>query len=151
MKILAGIIGGLFLALLGLILVAITFAARDDGGELGAGAFFISWFAGIAIAALAPSAGKAWRRLLLTCSVFAFLLPLSGIIYTGFFMANNTQGGAEAVGAALGGGAVTGVLAFIGFFLGVVFLIVGLLVAREKQIIYVERIYTPSVEQPKVS
>lgn len=148
MKILAGIIGGLFLAILGFLLITILFAAGEGGEVIGAGTFFIVWLASIAIAIDAPSAGKAWRRLLLTCSVFSFLLPISGLIYTGAFMAHNTHGGAEAIGAVLGGGAVTGVLAFIGFFLGIIFLILGLLVARDKQIIYVERIYTASGSQP---
>jgi hypothetical protein len=77
--------------------------------------------------------------LLLTCSVASFLMPISGLIYTGSFMANRTQSGAEAAGAAIGGGLVSGALGFVGFFLGIVFLIVGLLVGREKQIVYVER------------
>jgi len=139
MKILAGIVGGLILAILGSLLVTVTFAAGSDGAAKGVGAFFIIWIVGIAVAVMAPSASKAWRRLLLTSSVFSFLMPLSGLIFTGAYMANNTKGGAEAAGAAIGGGLVSGALGFIGFFLGVIFLIVGLLVGRDKQIVYVER------------
>jgi hypothetical protein len=139
MKILAGIVGGLILAILGSLLVSVTFAAGSDGPAKGVGAFFIIWVVGMAVAVMAPSASKAWRRLLLTSSVFSFLMPLSGLIFTGAYMANNTKGGAEAAGAAIGGGLVSGALGFIGFFLGVIFLIVGLLVGRDKEIVYVER------------
>ena len=139
MKILAGIVGGLILAILGSLLVTVTFAAGSDGAVKGVGAFFITWVVGVAVAVMAPSASKAWRRLLLASSVFSFLMPLSGMIYTGAYVANNTKGGAEAAGAAIGGGLVSGALGFIGFFLGVIFLIVGLLVGRDKQIVYVER------------
>ena len=139
MKILAGIVGGLILAILGALLVSITFAAGGTGAGKGVGAFFIVWAVGIVIAVMAPSAGKAWRRLLLTSSVFSFLLPLSGLIFTGAVMASQTTGAAEAAGAAIGGGLVSGLLGFVGFFLGVVFLIIGLLVGRDKQVVYVER------------
>lgn len=144
MKILAGILGGLMLAILGSLLVTITFAAGGGGAGKGVGAFFVVWAVGIAIAVMAPSAGKAWRRLLLTASVFSFLMPLSGLVYTGSFMATHAKGGAEAAGAAIGGGLLSGALGFVGFFLGIVFLIIGLLVGREKQIVYVERPSTTS-------
>ena len=105
--------------------------------------FFVFWILGFVIALMAKSAPKAWRRLLLTSAVLSFLLPLSGIIYTGSFMAAHVDPGAEyagaqAAGAAIGGGLVSGILGFIGFFLGVVFLIIGLLVGRDKQVIYVQ-------------
>ena len=47
--------------------------------------------------------------------------------------------GAQAAGAAIGGGLISGFMGFVGFFLGVVFLIIGLLVGRDQQVIYVER------------
>jgi hypothetical protein len=46
--------------------------------------------------------------------------------------------GAQAAGAAIGGGLISGILGFIGFFLVVVLLIIGLLVGRDKQVIYVQ-------------
>jgi len=139
MKILAGIVGGLLMAIVAMLLATTAFAAGGDGASTGIGTFFVAWLVGIGIALLAPRAGKAWRRLLLTTSVLSFLLPIAGLIYTGSYMANNTKGGAEAAGAAIGGGLVSGVLGFVGFFLGVVFLIIGLLVGRDKEVVYVER------------
>lgn len=152
MKVLAGLIGGFILAVLGALLVTIAFAASPEkGGVWGVMGFFVFWILGFVIALMARSAPKAWRRLLLTSAVLSFLLPLSGLIYTGSFMATHvdteaTYAGAQAAGAAIGGGLISGILGFIGFFLGVVFLIVGLLVGRDKQVIYVQA--PPSGEAP---
>lgn len=144
MKVLAGIIGGLFLAVIGAILVTVTLAASPGkGGSWGAMSFLGLWVVGIVIATRSASAPKAWRRLLIFSAVLSFLLPLSGLIYTGSYMAtrvdsNAQNAGLHAAGAAIGGGLISGVMGFIGFFLGVVFLIIGLLVGRDKQIVYVQ-------------
>ena len=137
MKVIAGIVGGLILAILASILVAITFAGGKSGGGAGAMTFFVVWLIGIVVALLAPRAGKAWRRLLICASLLAFMLPLSGIIFTGSVMAT-TKSGAEAAGAAIGGGLVSGFLGFLGFFLGLVFLVIGLLVGRDKEVVYIQ-------------
>lgn len=141
MKILAGIVGGFFLAVLGLTLVSTTMAAGGSGPKSGVTAFFVMWVVGIVIAVMAPAAAKAWRRLLLTSAVLSFLMPLAGILYTGSFMAKmgSDVSGAATAGAAIGGGIVSGFLGFVGFFLGVVFLVIGLLVGRDKQVVYIER------------
>ena len=152
MKIVAGIFGGLILAIIGAMLVTITFAASPEkGGSWGAMSFIVFWVVGIVIAVLSKSASKAWRRLLITSAVLSFLLPLSGVIYTGSFMAAHVDkadkyAGAAAAGAAIGGSLVSGFLGFVGFFLGVVFLVIGLLVGRDKQIVYVQA--PPTGETP---
>ena len=138
MKILAGLLGGFILAVIAAVLVTITFPS----GTTGAIAFLAFWALGLAIALMAPSASKAWRRLLITCAILSLLLPLSGLVYTGNYLATNIDpkaeyAGAQAAGAALGGGLLSGILGFVGFFLGVVFLIIGLLVGRDKQVVYV--------------
>lgn len=139
MKLLAGLIGGFILAVLGSLLVAVTFAASSSGGYGGFVAFFVFGIAGLAIALTAPAAAKAWRRLLITAGILSFMLPLAGILYTGSYVATKTQGNAEAAGALIGGGLVSGALGFVGLFLGVVFLVIGLLVGRDKQVVYIER------------
>lgn len=155
MKVLAGIIGGLILAVIGSILITVTFAASPEkGGLWGATGFFVLWVLGIAIATRSATAAKAWRKLLLSSSVLSFLLPLSGLIYTGSFMAkhvdsNAQYAGAQAAGAAIGGGLITGFMGFVGFFLGIVFLIVGLLVGRDKQIVYVQAQPTASTNEQR--
>jgi hypothetical protein len=142
MKVVAGILGGLILAVLGAILLTITFAA-SKGSPWGAISFPIFWVIGIVVAICAKTAAKAWRRLLLSSAVLSFMLPISGIIYTGSFMAtyvnsSNAHAGAQATGAAIGGGLISGVMGFVGFFLGVIFLIIGLLVGRNERIVYVQ-------------
>lgn len=138
MKIVAGLIGGLIVAILAMMLAGLVSAGGSKpSGSGGVIVFLLAWGAGIAIAVMAPRAAKAWRRLLLTSAVLSLLLPLAGIVFTGSFMVNHTKGGAEAAGAAIGGGLVSGVLGFVGFFMAVVFLIIGLLVGRDKQVVVV--------------
>ena len=144
MKILAGIVGGLIIAILGAIVIALGGASKpSSGGSYGAIAFFVLWVIGIVVAVMAPSAAKAWRRLLITSGVLSFLLPLSAIVFTGSHVAGTLEKGGEyagaaAAGAAIGGGLVSGFMGILGFFLGAVFLVVGLLVGRDKQVVYVQ-------------
>jgi len=144
MKVLAGIVGGLLLAIIGTILVTMTFAVNPEkGSSLGAFSFLVFWAAGIAIAIRSASAAKAWRKILISCAVMSLLLPLSGLILTGSVMtehidSNAQYAGAQAAGAAIGGGLISGFLGFVGFFLAAVFLVIGLLVGRDKQIVYVQ-------------
>lgn len=144
MKILAGIIGGLILAILGAIFFTVGAASSPGRGSgFGAIAFFAFWIVGVIVAVKAPSPAKAWRRLLITSAIASFMLPLAGIIFTSSQVANTMEKGGEyveaaATGAAIGGTLISGFMGFVGFFLGSVFLIIGLLVGREKQIIYIQ-------------
>ncbi len=144
MKILAGIIGGLIIAIIGAMVIALGGASQaSSGGSYGAIAFFALWIVGITIAVMAPSAAKAWRRLLITSAVLSFLLPLSAIVFTGSQVASTMEKGGEyagaaAAGAAIGGGLVSGFMGILGFFLGAVFLVIGLLVGRDKQVVYIQ-------------
>ncbi|MGF6128962.1 hypothetical protein QF019_004186 [Pseudomonas frederiksbergensis] len=142
MKILAGLVGGLILAILVSMVVAIAGAASPAaGGATSAIVFFVVWIIALVVAVYAPTSGKAWRRLLVTSGIASFMLPLSGIIFTGSHIATNISGAhssAETAGAAIGGTLVSGFLGFVGFFLGVIFLIVGLLVGRDKQVVYIQ-------------
>lgn len=142
LKLLAGILGGLMLAILGAIVVTTMFAGGGSGAGMGALSFFAFWAIGMAVALTAPVAAKAWRRLLISSAVISFLLPLSGLIYTGSFLAtmdsSGEHSGAATAGAVIGGGLVSGFLGFVGFFLGIALLVVGLLVGRDKQVVYVQ-------------
>jgi hypothetical protein len=143
MKLLAGIIGGLIIGVLGAIVIALGGATGSGkSGVYGAAAFFVLWAVGVVIALRSPSASKAWRRLLITAAVLSFLLPLSGIVFTGSHVATTYErggqySGAAAAGAAIGGGLVSGFMGVVGFFLGAIFLTVGLLVGRDKQVVYI--------------
>lgn len=143
MKVLAGIIGGLIIAIIGAMVIAVGGASNPSSGGYGAIAFVVLWVVGIAVAVMAPSAAKAWRRLLITSGVLSFLLPLSAIVFTGSRVAGTLERGGEyagaaATGAAIGGGLISGFMVILGFFLGAVFLVIGLLVGRDKQVVYVQ-------------
>lgn len=144
-KIVSGVLGGLIVATLGSFVVTIAGAGSDPeaSGEFGAKAFFVIWALSIVIAVMAKGAGKAWRRLMLTSAVLSFLLPLASFIFSGAHVAEvaSTGGehaGAAAAGAAIGGGLITMISGFLGFFLGIIFLLIGLLVGRDKQVIVVK-------------
>jgi hypothetical protein len=144
MKIIAGIVGGLGLAILGMLVAGLVFATAiaNGHGGVGVGAFFVFWLVGLFIAIQSPSASKAWRRLLLIAAVMCFLLPLAGLVFTGSVISqmdtSGANGGARAAGAVIGGGLVSGILGFVGFFAGIVCLVVGLLVGRDKQVVHVQ-------------
>ncbi|MCJ8207037.1 hypothetical protein [Pseudomonas sp. RGM2987] len=78
MNILAGLVAGLILAILVSTVVDIAVAASPRaGGGAGAIVFFVTWILALAIAVSAPTAGKTWRRLLVTSGIAAFILPLA--------------------------------------------------------------------------
>lgn len=138
MKVLAGIIGGFLMAVIGALLIAVGGASRSGSGAMyGAVAFFVLWIVGVVIAVSAKSASKAWRRLFISTGLLSFCLPLSAIFFTGSHVASAIEKGgdmatASIAGAAIGGGIVSGFMGILGFFLGAVFLIIGLLVGRDK-------------------
>jgi len=71
-----------------------------------------------------------WRKSFIFFAIESFLMPIAAFIFSVIFVTKETSGVAEGVGGAIGGILVTGVLGFIGFFLGVVFLLIGLLVFK---------------------
>jgi hypothetical protein len=143
-KIVSGIVGGLIIAILGAFVVTVALSSDpESGGQTGAVAFFVFWVFGLILALTASRAGKAWRRILVTSAILSFAMPLSSFIFTGSQVAEvATQGGeyagAAAAGAALGGGLITAISGFLGFFLGVIFLVVGLLTGRDKKIVVIK-------------
>lgn len=144
LKLAAGLVGGFFLGVLIALLLTLSLPHKNGIAPVaGAISFFVAIVAGVVFAFFSPSPSKALRRLLLTCSVLAVLLPLSGLLFTGDMMTNfapesSEHSGAYQAGTAIGGGLISGVLGFVGFFSGVIFLIIGLLVGRDKQVIYVQ-------------
>jgi hypothetical protein len=144
MKLLAGIIGGLIVAIIGAMVIAISGASRLGAGvNYGVFVFIVLWIVSIVVAVKAQSASKAWSRLLITSGLLSFLLPLSAMVFTGTQVAKTIEKGGQYVdaataGAAIGGGLVSGFMGILGFFLGAVFLVIGFMVGRDKQIVYVQ-------------
>jgi hypothetical protein len=144
MKLLAGIIGGFIVAIIGAMVFAISGASRlGTGVNYGVFVFIVLWIVSIVVAVKAQSVSKAWSRLLITSGLLSFLLPLSAMVFTGTQVAKTIEKGGQYVdaataGAAIGGGLVSGFMGILGFFLGAVFLVIGFMVGRDKQIVYVQ-------------
>lgn len=153
LKLAAGLVGGFFLSALAALLFTLGLPHKDGIAPLaGAISFYVVLLGSVVFAFFSASPAKALRRLFLTCSVLAFLLPLSGLVFTGDMMANMTpaasdHSGAYHAGVAIGGGIVSGVLGFVGFFAGGIFLVIGLLIGRDKQIVYVQASAVPESAQ----
>ena len=143
-KIISGVIGGLIVAILGALVVTVALSSNpESGAQVGAIAFFVFWVLAIVFAILSPRVAKAWRRLLITSAILSFTMPISSFIFTGAAVTQEAAKGGEyadvaAAGAALGGGMITAITGFLGFFLGIIFLIIGLLVGRDKQVVVVK-------------
>ena len=127
-KIAAGVLGGLVVAVLGLSVALITGIrlASDPGSGVQAGiiAFVVFWILALAFAVTAKRAAKAWRRLLVAAGILSFSLPFSSLsagIPTGEYLRD------------LGGVGVTDATT-IGFFLGLIFLVIGLRVGRDRPV-----------------
>ena len=143
MKVIAGVLGGLILAIISGFWVTAALASSPlMGGHVGATAFWVLWGVGLLIAMMAPSGAKAWRRLLISSGLMCLLLPLSGVIFTGNSLAAvssaERHAGARVAGTVIAGGLISGLLGFVGFFLGLVFLVIGLLVGRDKAVVYIQ-------------
>jgi len=62
------------------------------------------------------------------------------------------QDTAAAAGTIIGGGLVTGFYAIVGLFAGLIFLILGLLIGRNKKVIYIDRDgKTSEIDQKEIS
>ncbi len=138
-KVIAAIIMGIMGGLIGMILAGMSVGGGETGGSIGIWAFLVGLVLMIALALTAKTARKAWGRTTLVSGLMGFLLPLSGLLFTtvvGTQAVQEASGDAEQIGAAIGlaigGGIVTGVLGVIGFFLGIFFVVASYFLLREK-------------------
>ena len=133
-KLLAFIVGGLIFAFLGYMVVVLPLSPLYDG-EPPAWVMWVLLLIAAIVTYMAPTSGKAWRRLLISSAVFALLLPISTLLLSiaGINDAalSAEHSGAATAGAMIGGGMVTMFSGFVGFFLAAVFLIIGLLVGKD--------------------
>ncbi|MGY4876511.1 hypothetical protein ACLUEY_01340 [Vreelandella aquamarina] len=133
-KVIAAVIGGLIFAFLGYMAIMLPLP-RGISENLG-WLIFALWAIAIVIVWLAPSASKAWRRLLICSAIFCLIIPISTFIMSAVIGSEVAAGGGEnagaaAAGAMLGGGFATLITGFVSFFLAAIFLIVGLLTGRD--------------------
>ena len=134
-KIFAALLGGFVISILGSMVVGLSVGAGEEGGSIGGISFFVFYVYSFVISLRSSSTIRAWKWLLINSAILCFLLPISSMLFTGIFIAEETSGAAEAAGGFLGGTLVTIIAGFFGFFLGVIFLVIGLLVGNtEKEI-----------------
>ena len=129
-KIVVGVLGGFAVAVLGLSVLPIgvirlTGNAWSDAQAILIG-LLVFWVLALVLAITAEQAAKAWRRLLVGAAVLFFSLPLSSVIFAG---ARNMKTLLLSDTISLTDAAI------IGFFLGTIFLIIGLVVGRDKQVL----------------
>ena len=132
-KIIAAIVGGFIISMVGSMLVGLSVGAGAEGGGIASNAFFVLYIVSFVVSLRSNSSKQAWKRLLITASILSFLLPISSMLFTGMFIAEETSGAAEAAGGLIGGALVTGITGVFGFFMGVIFLIIGLLIKDQKE------------------
>ena len=138
-RLIAGIIGGLILAVLGANIVSMVTGGpmakepSKTATAIAAIVFLGLWAASIVVAVRAQRAAKVWRRLLISCACLSLALPLAGFIMAGRTTHHYAAKGAELEAAATAGvgGVMAIFLGILGFFLGAIFLTIGLLVGRD--------------------
>lgn len=135
-KILAAIIGGLIFSFLGYMVIMM---AISEGGKNDSAAWVVwgLWAVAVAIVWFAPTSGKAWRRLLISCGILSLAMPLSSLVLGGRGVMDAANNGGEYAaaatsGAIIGGGMFTMFTGFISLFLAAIFLVIGLLVGRDQ-------------------
>ena len=129
----AGLIGGLAVAVLGVIAFIFAFGNMLSEEAFGDGVlavFFVLGAIGLLNAVLSKSVYEASRALLLISVALSFSFPLSAIIAFSARAVTGAESGAGAMGTALGGGLATVFFGFLGFCLGVMLLLITLAMGR---------------------
>ena len=129
----AGLVGGLAVAVLGVIAFIFAFGNTLTEQAFGDGilaVFFVLGAIGLLNAVLSKSVYEASRALLLISVALSFSFPLSAIIAFSARAVTGAESGAGAMGTALGGGLTTVFFGFLGFCLGVMLLLITLAMGR---------------------
>ena len=129
----AGLVGGLAVAVLGVIAFIFAFGNMLSEEAFGDGVlavFFVLGAIGLLNAVLSKSVYEASRALLLISVALSFSFPLSAIIAFSARAVTGAESGAGAMGTALGGGLATVFFGFLGFCLGVMLLLITLAMGR---------------------
>lgn len=140
-KVVAGVVGGFILAVLAANIAAVVFgdsAAKEQSATVTTLSFVVFlglWAGSVYFSIKAASAAKAWRKLLISSACLSFSMPLAGILFAGKAAYHYEKTGHHLESAAMAGlgGAFAFVLGLLGFFLGAIFLVIGLLVGRDNQ------------------
>lgn len=130
-KVVAALAGGLLLAFIASMVVALS-GLSDEGSAVSV-VFWVAWLAGAVIALLSHRAARAWRYILVGCAILSLTMPLASMIFAGSqVVESGAMGAGAAAGSAIGGGIVTAMSGVVGFFMAAIFLIIGLLVGKDR-------------------
>lgn len=140
-KIIAGVVGGFILAMLAANVASVVFGdptAKEQSKAFTAMSGFVFlglWAGAIYFSIQADCAAKAWRRLLITSACLSFSMPLAGMLMAGKAAYHYETKGHHLESAAMAGaGGIAAIaLGILGFFLGAIFLTIGLLVGRDNK------------------
>lgn len=134
MRIVSKILAGLILGIIALLAASPVAGAFVESGA--SNIVFLAVFATVMVACLfAPTGRRAWGRGSLLCGLLFFALPLSTLALSGMVAsdmvtnASANDAGATAIGATLGTGLMVGASAFIGFIVGGIFVVLGLVLS----------------------
>ncbi|MGI9370558.1 MAG: hypothetical protein ACR2O2_17145 [Ruegeria sp.] len=139
------IVIGLGLGLLTSLVMIPAFATfHSEGESTSSYAMIIVTLAVAALCVFAPTIRRAIGRGFLSLGVAFFILPISAMLLTGRVATETmeeTNDAATAVGAAIGGGLMTGMSTVVGFFMGTVFVVLSLvmLLGGRKEVVVVEK------------
>lgn len=143
------VIGAAFGIIAALALVpALAAITSKDSGPASALAFLAPVAIGALLGAFAPTVRRSFGRGFLLSGVCILALPLSAMLLSGraaHDVVSSAQGASQAaataVGAGIAGAAITGIAAFIGLFLGAIFIIIGLVLALggRREVVVIDR------------
>jgi len=139
-RLVAGLVGGLILAIMAANICMLVLGdanAKEQSMVVKTASvlvFFGLWAGAVVVAAKAHRAAHAWRRLLISNACLSFALPLAGFFMGGKLASQYAAKGQQVQAAAAGmaGGVMAIILGVLGFFLGAIFLTIGLLVGRKR-------------------
>lgn len=140
-----GLVFGLFS---GMALVPASAAFMENDGTRGTWLVWAAIAVGILLGAFAPTIRRAFGRGFLLLGASVFVLPISTLLLssrvTHDLVANAANGAdkaAVALGSGFAGAMLTGASAFIGFFVGAIFLLIGLVLVLggRREVIVVQR------------
>jgi len=138
------IVGAIFGLIAGMTLIPAIAAFGDGQGSTSWWVFVVVAF-GALLGVFAPTIRRAFGRGFLLAGISFFALPLSTMLLSGRVasdvIASSDNQAATAAGAGLGAAMMTGAAAFVGFFVGAILIIIGLVLVLggRREVIIVER------------
>jgi hypothetical protein len=138
MKILVSVLLATISAILLAVLGGLVVGGGSQAGHVSLWLMLLGWIASLILFVMAPTVRRAAGRACLTIGLESFALPVAGMIFSMVVAAKSyptsgsqaAQSGA-ALGAIIGGGAVTVALGIFGFFFGLFFVVAAYFLLKE--------------------